>query len=395
MEFRNEDIDLKVLKERAFNYRWAEVPDGVLPLTAADPDFKPAPEIGEALKKYIDGGYFCYTPARGFSRFRESIARAMKNRKDEDVNSDFVLPLDSAARCMFVTAEALLQPGDEAIVFDPVDFLFGAAVRNAGGTVVRFPTVVKDGSIDLSGIEDYVTEKTKMICFCNPHNPLGKLYIKDQLEFLLEVANRHGLYIMNDEIWSDIVYSDAQFVSLLNCGSELNQRTVTIYGFSKSFGIAGLRVGALYVNNQELYDRLAAASCVDTTAGGVSSLSQVAGQACLDSCFYWTDSFVAYLEENRNRVYDYLNATGVITADKPQATYVIFMDVTKTGLSSQEFVDFMRNKAGLALVAGGEKFFGPRSNGYVRLCYATSHELIEEGLRRFQNGLDLMGVQNG
>ncbi|MDY6282079.1 MAG: pyridoxal phosphate-dependent aminotransferase [Erysipelotrichaceae bacterium] len=388
MEFRNEDIDLSVLKQRAFNYRWAEVPEGVLPLTAADPDFKPAPEISEALKKYIDGGYFSYTPARGFDSFKKSIARAMKERKGENIDPAEVLPVDSAARGMFITAEAILKPGDEAIVFDPVDFLFKASVDHAGATAVRYPTHVENGYIDLSDIEDYVTEHTKMICFCNPHNPLGMCYRKDQLEHLLDVANRHGLYIMNDEIWSDIVYADAQYISLLNLGNEKNTRTVTVYGFSKSFGIAGLRVGCIYtVNNPELFAKLVDASTVDTTAGGVSSLSQVAGQACLDSCFYWTDSFVKYLQQNRDTIVDYVNSTGVLSARKPQATYVVFVNIEKTGLTSQQFVDFMRDHAKLALVAGGEKFFGPRSNGYIRICYATSHEMVAEGLKRLDSGL--------
>lgn len=388
VKFRNEDIDLKVLKQRAFNYRWAEVPEGVLPLTAADPDFKPAPEIGEALKDYIDGGYFSYTPARGFTSFKESIVRAMKLRKDEDLDVNQVLPVDSAARGMFITAEAVLKPGDEAIVFDPVDFLFKASVDHAGAVAVRYPTHIEKGYIDLSDIEDYVTERTRMICLCNPHNPLGMCYRRDQLEHLLEVANRHGLYIMNDEIWSDIVYPDGKFISLLNLGNEKNTRTITVYGFSKTFGIAGLRVGCLYtVNNPDLFNRLVEASAVDTTAGGVSSLSQVAGQACLDSCFYWADSFVQYLQENRDMIVDHINSTGVLTARRPEATYVVFVNVEKTGLTSQEFVDFMRDYAKLALVAGGEKFFGPRSNGYIRICYATSHELVAEGLRRLDMGL--------
>lgn len=394
MEFRNKDIDIKVLKERAYNFRWAEVEDGVLPLTAADPDFKPAKEISEALKEYIDGGYFSYTPARGFESFKKSIAKAMFERKQEMIDPDLVLPIDSAARAMFITAKALLKPGDEAIVFDPVDFLFKTSVEHAGAKAVRYPCAIKDGKIDVSHIEDCVNEHTKMICFCNPHNPLGMVYDEEQLNTILDVANKHDLYIMNDEIWSDIVYSDAKFTSLLALGNERNQKTITIYGFSKSFGIAGLRVGCLYTVNRQLFDRLVEASEVDTTAGGVSSLSQVAAQACLDHCFYWTDDFVSYLQENSDYLYENINATGILKARKPQATYVIFIDVSQTGKTSEEFVEFMKEKVQLALVAGGDRFFGPGSRGYVRLCYATSHELIEEGMKRLKKGLDMMKEEN-
>ena len=94
-----------------------------------------------------------------------------------------------------------------------------------------------------------------------------------------------------------------------------------------------------------------------------------------------------YLQQNRDTIVDYVNSTGVLSARKPQATYVVFVNIEKTGLTSQQFVDFMRDHAKLALVAGGEKFFGPRSNGYIRICYATSHEMVAEGLKRLDSGL--------
>lgn len=99
--------------------RWAEVDEDVIPLTAADSDFHPAPEISQAMISYINGGYYCYTPKRGFPWFRKNIAKALKDRKGEIVNPDYVLPIDSAARGMQAVASAVLQPGDEAIVFDP------------------------------------------------------------------------------------------------------------------------------------------------------------------------------------------------------------------------------------------------------------------------------------
>lgn len=122
--FDNSSIKLDVLKKRAFNYRWAEVPEGVLPLTAADPDYPVAPEIREALMDYVKDGYFSYTPKMGYPEFRAAIAKGLKARKGEDIAPEQVLPIDSAARGMYAIAETVLQPGDEMIVFDPVDYLF-------------------------------------------------------------------------------------------------------------------------------------------------------------------------------------------------------------------------------------------------------------------------------
>jgi aspartate/methionine/tyrosine aminotransferase len=123
-DFSNDNIDLALLKKKAFNYRWAEVEEGCIPLTAADPDFKVAKPISKAIMDYAREGYFSYTPKRGLPEFKEAMSAYLKQTKGEIIDPGHILPVDSAARGMYIIAEALLAPGDEAIVFDPVDYLF-------------------------------------------------------------------------------------------------------------------------------------------------------------------------------------------------------------------------------------------------------------------------------
>jgi aspartate/methionine/tyrosine aminotransferase len=217
--------------------RWAEVEPGVIPLTAADPDFPAPPEVIEAIREYIADGYLCYAPKEGMWEFKESISAALKRRKGEDVPPGLILPIDSAARGMYTISRAVLSPGDEVIIFDPVDFLFKESAVAVGGIPVLFPAKMESGRIDLSGLESYVTKKTKMIGLCNPHNPLGTLYSKEDLEKILDIAEKYGLYIMNDEIWSDIVYPGKDFLSILSFGKERNKRTgFRIWFFQKFWG---------------------------------------------------------------------------------------------------------------------------------------------------------------
>lgn len=388
MAFTNDSIDLKVLRERAYNMRWAEVDEDVIPLTAADSDFHPAPEISEAMIEYIKGGYYCYTPKRGFPWFRESIARALKERKGEIVNPDYILPVDSAARGMQAIASAVLQPGDEAIVFDPVDFLFKTSMEAAGAKIILYPMHLReDGTIDFSDLESYITPKTKMLGLCNPHNPLGKVYPMEDLDHILSLSEKYGFYIMNDEIWSDIVYSDAKFNSILHLGAERNARTMSVFGFSKSFGIAGLRAGCVYCQNEEMYERVVAASQVDTTIGGIDAIAQVAANACLTKSYYWVDGFVAQMQANRDYALERIEKMPGITCHKSQATFVLFPDITGTGVDPEELVDFLRREYKLSIVPGGAQFFGPGSAGHIRICLATSHEILEEGLNRLEKGL--------
>lgn len=382
--FTNENIKFDVLRQRAYNMRWAEQDADVIPLTAADHDFPCAPEVVQALQDYIKEGYFTYTPHRGFPSFKKAIAKAMKERKNEDVNPDFVLPIDSAARGMKVIADAVLQPGDEVIVFDPVDFLFRTSMESAGAKVILFPTNLQSDCVSLEGLEDYITPKTKMLGFCNPHNPMGMLYKKEDLDYLLRLSEKYGFYIMNDEIWSDMIYPECEFTSLLHFGAERNARTLTVYGFSKTFGLAGLRIGCVYTMNQEMHDRVVKASLVDTTIGGIDALSQIAGEAALKYGFPRVDAFRAQIAENRDYALARIEKMPGIKCHKPQATFVLFPDITGTGWDPVDLIEVLKEKYRVALVPGGARFFGPGSEGHIRICLSTSREVLEEGLNRLE-----------
>lgn len=382
--FDNAAINFDVLKKRAFNYRWAEVPDGVIPLTAADPDFPAHPAVREAIINYAKEGYFSYTPHRGMPDFMESISKALKLRKNEDVPPELILPIDSAARGMYVIAQTVLQPGDEMIVFDPVDFLFRQSCLSAGATPVLFPARLDGDHIDLSELERNITPKTKMIGLCNPHNPLGALYTREDLEHILSLAEKYDLYIMNDEIWSDIVYPPKKFISILELGAQRNRKTLSVFGWSKSFCVAGLRIGCVYGQDKELFDKVIDKSAVMTTAGGISSLSQIAGKTCVDQCYGWLDEFLLHLKGNRDYAVERINAMPGLRARKADATYLLFFDITQTGKDSQTFVDELLQQQKLALTPGSAKFFGPGAEGRVRLCYATSREVLKEGLDRLE-----------
>lgn len=382
--FTNKQINFDILKERAHNLRWAEVPEGVIPLTAADHDFPCAPEVVNALTDYVKDGYFPYIENQGMPRFKEDLAKAFNERKHEHVEAKYVLPIDSAARGMNVIAHAFLQPGDECIVFDPVDFLFRTNMEDAGATIKLFPTKVKDGHITLEDLEGYITPKTKMIGFCNPHNPMGLLYTKEELEHLLDLSEKYGIYIMNDEIWSDMIYPDGEFHSLLEFGPERNKRTLSVYGFSKTFGVAGLRIGCVYATNQENYDKLVEASMVESTVGGINLLSQIAGIACLEKGFYRVEQFIQQIAENRDYALERIAKMPGITCHKPTATFVIFPDISATGMDPVDLVALLKDKYKLAIVPGGKRFFGPGSDGHVRICLATSHEVLAEGMDRLE-----------
>lgn len=387
--FDDNNVNLDALKKKAFNFRWAEVKEGVIPMTAADPDYPCAPAIKKAMQDYIEDGYFSYAPKTGLAEFKKAFVKYVKERKGEDIPEELVLPIDSAARGMQIIAQAFLKEGDEMIVFDPCDFLFREACISAKGTPICYPVKLDtvNRKMDLSHLEEYITPKTKMLGLCNPHNPYGLVYTKEELDYIMTICEKHDLLIMNDEIWSDIIYPDATFNSIYCLGSERCKRVLSVFGYSKTFGLAGLRIGNVYTTDEDKFTKLVDASACLSTAGGATSISQVAATAALSDTKEWYKQFIAHLTENRDYAVDFINKLPYLHAYKPQGTYLLYVDIKETGMSGAEFVKYIQDNEDLALIPGGHQFFGDESEGHIRICIATSKEILHEGLNRLKAGM--------
>jgi len=385
--FSHDRVRTDLLRERAYNSRWATQPDDVIPLTAADPDFPVAPEIRAAIKEYVDGGVLSYGPSEGLPEFKETVARVMRERKNLPCSTDLILPTDGAASAMFLIARTYCGPGDEVIIFDPVDFLFGQSVDAAGARRVCSPVDRISGEFDLEGLWDLVTPRTRMICVCNPHNPLGRVMTREELEVIGQLAVEHDLMIMSDEIWSDIVYPPVEHISLGSIGPDIAERTISVFGFSKTFGLAGLRIGFLVAPTPQAYERLVEMSRMRMTAAGATTVSQVGARAAYDACWYWAEAFLDHLEEVRDYAVERLNAMPGLRCPTPEGTYLLFSDITDLDMSSQEVADFILKEARVAVVPGLPRWFGPGAEGHIRLCYSTSFQLIREALDRIELAL--------
>lgn len=385
--FNPNDIDLSLLAQRAYNLRWATLPQGVIPLTAADPDFPIAQSIKEALLDYIKGGYLSYGPAEGLLSFRQAVSADYMRKNQVDYKPEYILPVDSAAFGIYLICSALLKPGDEVIVFDPVDFLFKYSVEQVGAKAVSFKTPQTDNTIDFSELNALITPKTKLICLCNPLNPTGKVFTKAELEALAEIVLGHEeLMVLSDEIWSDIVFAPNKF----NAFSRMNDvfdRTITVTGYSKSYGLAGLRVGSILMPNQRIFDTIFTHSLHQSTVHGTNVLGQIAAQAALNEAQDWLVEFVNHLHEMRDFSVERLNAMPGVTCRAPQGCYVLFPNISKTGFTASELQKQLIEKAKVAVVPGLPKWFGDGAEGFIRLSFATSYDLLDQALGRIDKFL--------
>ena len=382
--FDHEQIRMDLLRQRAFNLRWASVDPGVIPLTAADPDFPCAPEIAEAIARYAQDRYLSYAPAEGLSFFREAMAMNYNERKQVKAKPEFVIACDSAAFGIYTVCKAFLKPGDEAIVFNPVDFLFKHSVEAAGAqaTLLDVPLDPND-PIDMDRLQQLITPRTKLICLCNPLNPTGKVFTRGELEQLATIAEQNNLIILSDEIWSDIVYNPSTYISMAAIAAA-EQRTIVVTGFSKSYGLAGLRAGAILAFNQTHFDCLMEASGHRSTVHGCNVLAQVAAAAALTEAGEWLNAFVEHLHRMRDFTVNSLNELPGVRCHAPLGCYVAFANITDTGASSEEIHRLWLTEAKVAVVPGLPRWFGSRAENHVRLSFATSATILEEAFDRIK-----------
>lgn len=375
-------VDRAVLRARAFNLRWAELPDDVIPLTAADPDLPCPPAVREAIARYTAAGNFAYGPAAGLPQFREAVVDHLRSRRATPAHPDGIQATDSAASALFLIARALLDPGDEVIVFDPVDFLFAASTEAAGGVARRVP-FTRDGGLDLDRLRAAINPRTRIIALCNPHNPFGRIMRRESLEAVFALAEAHDLRIVSDEIWADIVY-ERPCASVAALGPEASRRTVVVGGFSKTYGLAGLRIGYLRTDDPALGRRILAASHAEKTAYGAATLSQIAAAAALRDGQPWYRAFIAHLTRMRDLICGRLDALPGLRCPAPEATYLAFARIERPGLGAEALAERLLTHARVAVVPGAARWFGPGAEGHIRLAFATDRSILDDALGRIE-----------
>lgn len=379
--FSDNKVNLAGLKKKAFNYRWATVDEGVIPLTAADPDFPVAEPIVKAIVDYSSDGYFSYGPPQGLIEFREAVAAYYDRNYHVQTSASNILPVNSAAFGLFVVAQYILKPGDNAIIPNPVDFLFRKSIEHAGAEVRTSCLDKSTSHFDLNEVESLIDANTKAIFICNPNNPLGKTSSKEALTALINLAKKHDLWIVSDEIWADIDYNK-QVTSIAERSLPAYEKRFIVSGLSKNYALAGLRIGYIICPNEPTFAEILNASGHLTTAFGLSGIAQAAGTVALNDCGEWQQAFLMHLVKMRSKTIDFVNDMGIFHPLHPDVTYLAFPAFIDPSMQSAEWVEKVLVEAKVALVPGGTNWFESSSEGHVRICYATSAKILDEAFDR-------------
>ncbi len=376
--------DKNFLSENAFNMRWANVEEGHIPLTAADWDIEVSSAVRETVNAYLQFNSFPYGNNSGMDAFKKTIANHFNQRKNAVVNPEEVLATNSAAKAIDDVYSFLLKEGDEILIADPVDFLLAECARRKNVIIKRYQQ--RSNGIDLAELDRLVTSNTKALVICNPHNPLGYVLSKKQLETLSNWANEKGLVIISDEVWSDIVHTEESFTSI----RAVNSNAWIVYGLSKGFGLAGLRIGAIIAPNEKQAALLADSQGYARTIEGASTLSQIAATAAIEKGWGHTQEAVSLFKKNLEQAVSAFNKTDFLTCEMPQGTFVLTVRHPSTW-NTEILCERMVNEAKIHVVPGLEKWFGPGAIGSFRISLATTPDITSEGVSRICSWVNTYG----
>lgn len=358
----------------------------VISFGVGEPDFHTPGHIREAAKRAIDEGASHYTAVRGLPKLREAICADSKRRRGGVAHApEEVVVSVGAKHSLFNLALALYEEGDEVIIPAPYWVSYPEQVRMLGATPVVVETREEDGFVlSAAALEAAITPRTKALVLCTPSNPTGSAYSPAQLEAIAAVARKHDFWIITDEIYARLVYGGFEQRSLLEVAPDLRDRTIVVDGVSKTYAMTGWRIGWILAPKAvcEAVDMVQGQSTTNPTAA-----AQYAAIAALEGPEEAFEAMHRTFDERRQAMVSGLSALPGIRCRMPEGAFYAFPSVvglygkqTATGVLADDIAvaQWLLEEARVAVVPG-TPFGAP---GYVRLSYATSVELIREGVRR-------------
>ena len=373
-------------KAREFKARGIDVVN----LSLGEPDFKTPQHICDAAKKAIDDGkYFAYPPVAGYQDLREALAAKYQRENNVPYKAENIVVSNGAKQSIANAMIALLNPGDEVIVFSPYWVSYDALVRLAEGT----PVLIKGGiendfKVTAAQLEKAITKKTKAIIFSSPCNPTGSVFTKKELQDIANVVLKHeGLLVIADEIYEHIDFSGEQ--TSIASFPGMFDRTITVNGFAKGFAMTGWRVGYIAAPKwvadgcNKVQGQITSANC---------SIAQRAALAAIAGDIEPTKKMVLEYHKRRDIVYNLLKDIPGVKSNYPQGAFYFFPDVssffgksdgTTSVKNADELCIYLLEKAHVSLVSGGA--FGDEN--CVRLSYAASEEDLRKALERMKKAL--------
>lgn len=379
------DFDSVTPRRGTLSYKWDSAPEGVLPMWVADMDFKTAPAIIEALRKRIDNGIFGYT--RVPDEYFDAVISWFSRRHGWHINRDMMIYTSGVVPAISAIIKALANPGDKVIVQTPVYNCFFSSIRNNGCEILESP-LRKAGDtydIDFDDLERKASDaKATLMLLCNPHNPAGRVWSRDELKRIGDICQRHGVTVISDEIHCEFVFDGYKYTPFATVAEETDCKTTVCVSPSKAFNIAGLQIANIVAPDEENRALIDKAININEVCD-VNPFGVLATIAAYNDGEEWLSQLLEYIKGNYEYMNDFCKRNlPDFPIAKLEATYLVWMDCTALGLTSESLEEKLIEDVSLWLNAG-TMYGSVEGEGYMRWNIACPRSVLKEGLQRFLN----------
>jgi cystathionine beta-lyase len=360
--------------------------DNLIPLWVADMDFRSPGFISEAIRERTKHGVFGYFLKP--ESYYQAIIDWMSIRHAWIIPKDWILFAPGVVPALNMAVLAYTQPGDKIIIQPPVYFPFFTAIKNHDREISNNPLKEKDGtySMDFEQLESIIDEKTKMFILCSPHNPVGRVWRREELLTLAEICLKHDILILSDEIHADLTFNGFKHIATASLSEAIAERTVSFIAPSKTFNLAGLATSNLIIPNKDLRDQYTKLMDNLHVASG-NIFGVLATEVGYRYGLEWLNQLMEYLQTNLDFLTEFIrDKLPQIKVIRPEATYLVWLDFRALGLSQKELKEFLSEKVGLGLNDGTT--FGSGGEGYMRINIACRKSLLIEALDKLYRALE-------
>lgn len=378
------DFDKVISRKGTNSCKWDSIEsDNLLPMWVADMDFQTAPAIIEALQRRVSHGIFGYTHVP--DAYYQAVISWFKRRHGLTIGKDWIIYTSGVVPALSAIIKALSSPGDQVLIQTPVYNCFFSSIRNNGCEIVTSPLIRKDHTyyMDFDDLEKKVSnEKLKLMILCNPHNPAGRVWTREELTRLGEICLRHQVTVIADEIHCELVYPPKTYIPFASISDEFCRRSISCLSPSKAFNIAGLQIANIVSADEDLRKRIDRAININEVCD-VNPFGVEATIAAYNEGEEWLNQLLEYLKGNYDSMCQYC---AKYLPDYPltrlEGTYLVWMDCTNTHLTSAELDQRLKTDAGLWLNPGD--MYGKEGEGFMRWNIACPRSVMLDGLERFR-----------
>ena len=372
------DFDSIVERKHTHSTKWLKFSDpNIIPMWIADMDFACPKEIIDPMRERVEQGIFGYTDTP--DELTQILKDRIKLRSGWDIEEEWVVWVPGAVVALNLACKTALAPGEIVVTPSPIYAPFDDASENMARGMVKNFLIDNNGrmELDFDATEELLSKDTKMLFFCNPHNPGGTVFNKEEITTLVDICEKHNITICSDEIHCDLILQDdLEHFHLASLNEYAKQNSITILGPCKTFNLAGFPLAASIIPNKELREDF-----IRNTKGIVShidNLAFVASTAAYKYAGEWHKELIEYLQENKKVLIEGLNKIDGLSLSGPEAGFLAWVDCRETGLDTPG--DFFINHAGVGVYDGS--WFG--REGYIRLNFGCPRSVLEESIERIQ-----------